>query len=528
AALVIVCGSTAWWTRGAQPSPGRPVESSAHESVTGSQRLLWGALAAVGSVMLLATTNHISHDIAVVPLLWVAPLSLYLLTFILCFAGCYPRWTSIAVMLILTAYIALDQVGVVAWVTEQLGAEVTSVSGVPENYLAALLTYLLAMTVCCMVCHGEMVRLQPPPGRLTSYYLHIAFGGALGGVAVAIGGPLLLTGHYELQIGMILCWLLLLVVLYHDPRSAWYAGHSIWTWSVASAIYCVFAFGLFFYMLKPRPGRVAVSRNFYGVLAVNEEHTDDEELHHFELVNGLILHGKQYTRQDKRHWPTTYYGPESGVGLAMAFTADRPNRRVGIVGLGTGSLAVYGTSDNYFRFYEIDENVVTFSRRYFTYLADLEQTASRPDIVMGDARVSLERELQLGQAQNFDLIVLDAFSSDAIPAHLLTLEAVAIYLQHLRDEPERQGLLAVHISNGYLDLLPVLQSVARYHDLTIAQVKSQKNDDAHVYKANWVLLSRPGGLESLLDNESSMVPVPSAGDEPVWTDDYTNILSVLE
>jgi hypothetical protein len=528
AALVIVCGSTAWWPRGAQPSDSRPVESTAHETVTGIQRLLWVALAAVGSVMLLATTNHISHDIAVVPLLWVAPLSLYLLTFILCFAGCYPRWTSITVMLILTAYIALDQVGGVVWVAKQVGAEVTSVSGVPENYLAALLTYLLAMTVCCMVCHGEMVRLQPPPGGLTSYYLHIGFGGALGGVAVAIGGPLLLTGHYELQIGMILCWLLLLVVLYHDPRSAWYAGRSLWAWSATSAIYCVFAFGLFFYMLKPTPGRVAVSRSFYGVLAVNEEHADDEDLHHFELVNGLILHGKQYTRQDKRRWPTTYYGPESGVGLAMAFTADRPQRRVGVIGLGTGSVAVYGTGDNYFRFYEIDENVVTFARKYFTYLADLEQIASRPDIVMGDARVSLERELQRGQAQDFDLIVLDAFSSDAIPAHLLTREAFAIYLQHLRDAHERQGLLAVHISNRYLDLLPVLQSVARYHDLTIAQVKSEKDDDAHVYKADWVLFSRPGGLDSLLEDESSVVPVPGAGGEPVWTDDYTNILSVLE
>nr|NIL98597.1 hypothetical protein [Planctomycetales bacterium]NIM09795.1 hypothetical protein [Planctomycetales bacterium]NIN09264.1 hypothetical protein [Planctomycetales bacterium]NIN78367.1 hypothetical protein [Planctomycetales bacterium]NIO35543.1 hypothetical protein [Planctomycetales bacterium] len=329
AALVLACGSSSWWTR-RQPPPLPPRGANpTGPAAAAMQRFLWVALAAVGALILLATTNHISHDIAVVPLLWVLPLSLYLLTFIFCFAGCYPRWTSISIMLILTTYILLDQLGTVTWVAEQLGTEVTGISGVPESYLAALLTYLLTMTVCCMVCHGEMVRLKPPPRGLTSYYLHIGFGGALGGLAVAVGGPLLLNGHYELQIGMILCWLLLLVVLYLDPASARYASRSVWACLISSALFGAFACGMFFDILKPTPGRVASARSFYGVLAVNEEYVDDEDLHHFELVHGLIVHGKQYTHPDKRRWATTYYGPLSGAGLAMEWTADRPARRIG-------------------------------------------------------------------------------------------------------------------------------------------------------------------------------------------------------
>ncbi|NIP85542.1 MAG: hypothetical protein GTO03_08245 [Planctomycetales bacterium] len=462
------------------------------------------------------------------PLLWVAPLSLYLLTFILCFAGCYPRWTCIIAMLLLTSYLALDEGGGVAWLAEQLDVEVIEVSGVPDNFLAALLTYLLTMTVCCMVCHGELVRLQPPPAGLTSYYLHLSLGGALGGVAVAVGGPLLLNGYYELPLGMLLCWTLLLVVLYHDPACRWYAGQARWTWSLTLLIYATFALGLGYQLLKPTSGRVAVSRSFYGVLEVYEEDVEDEDGHHFELVHGLIMHGKQYTRQDKRRWPTTYYGEQSGVGLAMHYTADRPHRRVGVVGLGTGSLAVYGTAGDDFRFYEIDSEVVAFCRQYFTYLDDLQSQGARLDIILGDARVSLEREAERGDRQNFDLIVLDAFSSDAIPAHLLTLEAFACYLDHLRDEPGRQGLLAVHISNRYLDLLPVLQSAARHYHLTIAQVQSEEDDQLHLSEADWVLVSRPGGLDVLLDQEASAEPVPGTGDQPVWTDDYTNLWSVLE
>ncbi len=530
--FLIASGSSAWWKQDSYQSNDVPQAAATSDDATipGVQRFLWIALAAIGSVMLLATTNHICHDIAVVPLLWVVPLALYLLTFILCFADCYPRWTSIAIMVILTSYIALDQAGAIELLSERLGTEVISISGVSDHFLAALTTHLFAMTVCCMVCHGEMARLKPPPRLLTSYYLHISFGGALGGLAVAIGAPLLLTGLYELPIGMILCWLLLLLVLYHDTSTRWYGGRSVVVWVCTSLIYCLFAFTLFFHMLKPRPDRVAVARNFYGMLSVYEEDNDDPDHHHFRLVNGLILHGKQYVREDKRSWPTTYYGAATGVGLAMELTQSRPQRRVGMVGLGTGTLAVYGEDDDYFRFYEIDENVVAFARNtdYFTFLSDYQDRVGPPDIIAGDARVSLEREIDRGQLQEFDLLVLDAFSSDAIPAHLLTLEAVDVYLKHLVDKPDRQGILAVHISNRYLDLLPIVQSAAARYDLTIVQIKSSEDKSKHVYTADWVLLSRPGGLSELLKTDPAAVPVPGDGDEPVWTDDYTNIFSVLE
>jgi hypothetical protein len=529
APAVIACGSVVWWWPRRRPEPAGPESergSAAAGGIAGWQRVLWTSLAAVGSMMLLATTNHITHDIAVVPLLWVVPLSLYLVTFILAFTGrTYPRVAWIAAMMLVTAFIAIDQSGITKSLGNLVGIKVLRFSGVAHNYLGALALYLFAMFACCMVCHGELARLKPPPAQLTSFYLYIAFGGALGGSAVALGGPLLLTGHYELSIGMVLCWLLVLIILCNDPRGRLYGGRPAWAWSVLSMGYGLFTFTLLYHAFNHGSERIAVSRNFYGVLAVNEEDADSPDDHCFELVNGLILHGVQWNREDKRRWPTTYYGRKSGIGLAMNFTKRRQKRRIGIVGLGSGTMAAHGQTGDYLRFYEIDPDVVEFSDKYFSYLRD---TPARHDIALGDARISLEQELRRAAPQEFDVLVLDAFTSDAIPVHLLTREAFGVYLQHLRDDTDRQGIIAVHISNRYLNLLPVLQSAAGWYDLDVAQVNSAADKKEHAYYTDWVLMSRPGGLRHLIEDEPTLVPADPLGNEPEWTDDFSNIWSVLE
>ncbi len=552
AALVVMCGGVYWWSRRSSHvlvidakndglgSISKPSASATDGENHGNRslpqdtsislvnRLLWIGLAATGSILLLATTNHICHDVAVVPLLWIAPLSIYLLTFILCFSGHgYPRRLFIVAMMLSTGYIVLDKTGGVGWLNERLGLGLTSVTGVPDNYMAALAVFLLAMFSCCMVCHGELWRLKPAPARLTSFYLHVSFGGAVGGILVGIGAPLLLNEYHEMSIGIILCWFLALAVVFIDRTSALYNGRPTWAWSILGALFCGLVGGLVGDALDHSPGRVARSRNFYGVLTVNAHETKNIDDYHLTMVNGLILHGLQYLEDDRRHKPTTYYTDVSGVGLAMRYTADRPNRHVAVVGLGTGTLAVHAKAGDLIRFYEIDPDVVDFAKRFFTYLDDTEADC---EVVLGDARISLERELETSGSHRFDVLILDAFSSDAIPAHLLTREAMGTYLGHLVDDPGRQGILAVHISNRYLNLLPITRALARSLDLDLASISTSADEDTDAYAATWILMSRRGGLQQIVEGEDYVDLKADDGSKklPLWTDDYTNILGVLD
>ena len=431
---------------------------------------LWLLLPACASTLLLATTNKMCQDVAVIPFLWVLPLALYLLSFILCFDS--PRWYkrlpyTLALILLL---------GAVCWVLPQQ-------SDIP--LLLVLAIYSAALFVCCMICHGELYRLRPEPDRLTSFYLLIAAGGALGGLFVAVIAPLVFNSYAELPWGLFGCGLLLLVTCARDPAPA---SSTRWRWLASLGVgVVVLGVALLWQSHKFAKTRVLMSRNFYGVLSVSEELKDSPDWHHFALFHGQTLHGLQFVHPIGATWPTAYYTDNSGVGLAV-FSLPKGDRRMGLVGLGVGTLAAYARTNDYLHFYEIDPEVLRVATNRFTYLAHCK---GKVECTLGDARLSLERE----PSQQFDLLALDAFSGDAIPVHLLTREAFAMYDRHLKTN----GVIAVHISNKSLDLEPVLANVARECHYHMAVIESNTDAAPPVLEAHatWVLLTRNQDLPRL-------------------------------
>ena len=403
-------------------------------------KAVWVALAACGSALLLSITNHISQNLAAIPLLWIVPLSLYLLTFILCFAerGWYRRGLFLRLLALTLAAMAL--------------ALAPSQTNLPYDVLIPL--FCLGLFACCMVCHGELSRLKPHPAHLTSFYLLISFGGALGAVFVALIAPRVFSGYYELPWALGFCAVLIQVVLYRDAEFA--AGTRFRKPIFASAAVLLIALCTTLYVNARRNIARAhvLVRNFYGVLRVEDRVLPrsvpseddrsqplDADPRYRDLINGTIEHGVQFLSGGRRLETTTYYAPNSGVGLAIQVAGRRGPVKIGIIGLGAGTIAAYGRPGDQYIFYEINPLVLELANNQFSFL---RQSSASVNVVLGDARLSLEREAQ----QQFDVLAVDAFSSDAIPIHLLTREAFALYLGHIKPS----GLIAVHVSNKYLDL----------------------------------------------------------------------------
>lgn len=475
--------------------------------------LLWLALTACGSVVLLATTNQMCQEVAVVPFLWVLPLALYLVTFIICFDG--PRWyrrSWYGVFLVLAV----------------VGATIVLFQGVSVDLWLQIVAYSAVLFACCMVCHGELVRLKPAPRYLTGFYLAVALGGALGGAFTTLLAPLLFTAYWEYHVGLVACCGLLLVVVYRDRCWPLYGGRPRWAWAILLLALAGLAAGLVTQaVLDSRSGLVRL-RSFYGVLQVIRRlDVDNQDLPYLMLRHGRISHGFQYLQAEQRGWPTSYYGPHTGVGLAIrhhprrASGGHRGHLRIGVVGLGVGTLAAYGRPGDLVRFYEINPEVVRLSQEHFTYRKD---SPAKVEVVLGDARVSLERELRHGRPGRFDVLVVDAFSSDAIPVHLLTRECFQVYRDHLRQD----GILAVHVSNRYLDLGPVVRRQAAELAQQAVLVDSDDDDPWGVHAANWVLVT---GNRRFLDTpavHSAVDPWPDQGPLPAaWTDDFSNLFKVL-
>jgi hypothetical protein len=279
-----------------------------------------------------------------------------------------------------------------------------------------------------------------------------------------------------------------------------------------------------------RMGARQVVRNFYGVLTLLEENEEEPEQHLYRLRHGRITHGLQYQSAAKRHWRTAYFGAQSGFGLAVhtlrqQIVSAAPARglRIGLIGLGVGTMATYATTGDCLRIYEINPAVVAMSKGAhpaFTYYQDCPATK---EIVLGDARLSLERELQQNQHQRFDLFAIDAFNSDSIPVHLLTREAMGVYLEHL----EPSGVVAFHITNQYLDLKPVVYGLAANYQMM--KVTISTHGDSSTWNSDWVLLSRDEKLlrDPLIWGLSQIRPSRS---KPtiLWTDNFSNLLSCLK
>jgi hypothetical protein len=549
------------------------------------QYLLWLLLPACASVLLLATSNHLSQNVAAIPFLWVLPLSIYLLTFILCFegSGWYMR----------NPYLYLLAIGLAAMA---YGDGVDATGNIPIKILVPL--FAMGLFTCCMVCHGELARLKPHPRYLTHFYLMISAGGALGGLLVGFVAPHVFPALYELQIGLGLCAVLTLVVLAGDEEYAWFRqllppGQSIAAAAVAAmggAVAYAFRGQLMgtgnLIMNKLRKGWEApdgfmtdvalvtlavgavllltamrglklrgkltgltvevltltligylafqvrmltadyrlTARNFYGALKVRDSGSATDFDATRGLTHGTINHGEQFLNPARRDLPTTYYGPNTGVGVAIREKGKTKAIRVGVIGLGTGTLAAYGREGDYFRFYEINPMVLRLARTEFTFLNDCK---AKLDVAMGDARLSLENEAAKGIDEHFDVLAVDAFSSDSIPVHLLTKEAMGVYRKHLSPD----GVLAVHISNRYLDLQPVVRGLAQDSGLSARVVDTDDDESQDVFGATWVLLTSPGpgGTSGLgPEEEKSSAEIQSKRTVPLWTDDYSNLFKILK
>jgi tetratricopeptide (TPR) repeat protein len=494
------CGLKAWKAAaGPKPETASSV-STPPANASLAVRALWVALPACASVLLLSITNKVCQDVAVIAFLWVLPLAAYLLSFIICFDR--PSWYRrfpFAVALVLA-----------------LGSIAYTLTGGGMSVPLQITVYLAGLFISCMVCHGELYRLKPDPAHLTSFYLLISAGGALGGILVAVIAPLVFTDYFELHWGLLLCGVLFLLVVLRERQpiklatlpAPWVAG----CFGVAALAVVLWIDAHQFASV-----RVVRTRNFYGVLNVYRHVNQDPTLTLVELMHGRMAHGMQFEHPTRAKWPTLYFSPESGVGRAIAAVGGE-RRRIGIVGLGAGTLATYAQPGDVLRFYEINPEVERVARQYFTFLKDCPGETS---VVLGDARLSLEREVP----QNFDLLILDAFNSDSVPMHLLTREAFALYRRHLKDD----GAIAVQVSNMSVNLEPVVANLARefgYHSAVIEN--RDKRGEWWVLPSTYVLLSRNAEfVRKCTSTPGVRAPRPAAFAVRLWTDDFSALFPVL-
>ena len=503
--FILLCGFTAFKS-GNAPVLVQEIDESAAEKPGARQYALWVALPACASVLLLAVTNHLSQNVAAIPLLWVLPLSLYLLSFILCFEGSGWYWRSVYIPLLGIALYAMSS-GLAGW------------DKAPITILVAL--YSLGLFTCCMVCHGELVRLKPHPKYLTHFYLMISAGGALGGLLVGLVAPRVFHAFYELQLGLVACAALTWVVLWMDKELQWFRqwGYAVAVVTLAGAV----ALGVYLgkQTRDSEQGSRLLVRNFYGALKVKDSGPPTDLEATRSLTHGTINHGEQFLNIVRRDLPTTYYGPKTGIGVAIrAKQKTGKALRIGVIGLGTGTVAAYGRLGDYVRYYEINPLVLGIAHKQFTFLDDCK---CKVEVAMGDARLSLERELQQGHPENFDVLAVDAFSSDSIPVHLLTREAMQLYFKHLQPD----GILAVHISNRYLDLAPVVQGEAAATNHLARIVDTDDDDTQDVFGATWVLVvnPQPGFPIEVWNNSDKLA---STRKIRLWTDDYSNLFQILK
>ena len=472
---------------------------------TAKTYVMWLLLPAMTSVMLLAITNHLSQNVAAIPFLWVLPLTIYLLTFILCFEG--EGWYRRNPYLQLLA-VALGSV------TYAVSIDMTG--SVPIKIMLPL--FAMGLYTFCMVCHGELARLKPDPKYLTHFYLMMAAGGALGGLLVGLMAPHFLNALYEVPVSLVACAALVSYVLRQDAELKWIRR---WPGVVVSVALTLTLAGFVGWQIKQMvSGSRVLVRNFYGGLKVRDTGAPGSLWATRTLTNGTINHGEEYLHIARRDLATTYYGPNTGIGIAIREKQKAGAVRIGVIGLGTGTTAAYGRLGDYIRYYEINPLVLELAKKEFFFLADCK---GKLEVAMGDARLSLERELQEGHAQNFDVLAVDAFSSDSIPVHLLTKEAMELYFRHLRPD----GILAVHISNRYLDLQPVLEGEANATQKIARLVDTEEDDTQDVFGATWVLITSPatGFTGEIL---SSSTVLDSKRTVRLWTDEYSNLFQILK
>jgi len=489
--FVLVVGALSYRAR---DEGGIEVHASTTEKPSPALRILWIILSGTASLFLLSVTNQVSQEVAVIPFLWIVPLAIYLLSFILAFSD--SRWYNRRIYAVLFSLASLAML----WALISVGT---------LNVFIQITIYNLLFFFASMICHGELYRLRPHADHLTSFYLMVSLGGAAGGIFVNLVAPFIFTGYWEFYLAWLLTVILLDVMLWPG-----FSGQVKLQSHVMSASFLIGVLVLSF-GLNNNEHALFVERNFYGVIRVR-----DWEGKENSMIHGMTVHGIQYL--DDRAHPTTYYVKDSGVGLVLL---NHPNRgqgmRVGVLGLGAGTLATYAQDGDTYRYYEINPVVVRLAEGeggFFTFLQDSKADTT---VVLGDARISLEQE----QPQDFDVLVLDTFSSDSIPVHLVTKEAFALYLDHLKAD----GIIAAHISNRHLDLRPVFWQLAQEFGLDIVQVNRPASSGRDTFPSEWVLLTRNSKLLEIPAIQSQATSFDGYSTSiKLWTDDYSNLFQILK
>jgi hypothetical protein len=492
-------------------------------SPTTTLYILWIALAACATILLMAMTNELTQEIAVIPFLWVLPLAVYLLTFILAFSGgiLYHRLIYLSLFFVLT-------------IGTRLLIQVPS-----SNLAVEIFVFLLLLFISCMLLHNELYKLRPHARFLPSFYLMVAVGGAIGGIIVTLIAPLIFsTGYWELQWGLIASGLLMVIIIIREQKRAptnrprkkeaqsgsWRHLLTPWTISLGLLILLQIIY-LINYMNAISANSLLSRRNFYGVLRVWELYEEEPALLAYQLAHGQTAHGFQFDAQQIRSIPTTYFTEQSGVGIAFLNHPKRPDPiRVGGLGLGIGVIASYGQEGDVFRFYEVNPDVIDIAEGNAGYFSFLTDSLASIEVLPGDARVSLEEELLDGGSQNYDLLVLDTFSGGSIPLHLLTKEAFDIYLQHLNEG----GIIAINVSNNYFDLPQAVFKLAEAFDLSAVLIED-RGDGLQSYDSIWVLLAREPEALQLPAIAVRRSPSPDVPENfRLWTDNFSNLFQIVK
>ena len=478
----------------------------------------WFLFPAMASVMFLAITNYLCQDVAVIPFLWISPLAIYLLSFILCFD--HPRWynrrffASLSVLGI--TYISLLYYRDIAdiFLFNPIGLE-NLLTDLYDNMLLRFVVALGVLFSICMMCHGELTRCKPEAGRLTQFYLSISVGGALGGLFVSVVCPLVFTGYVEYHLGLVAAFLIAAVILIKEVIGKGSLKQACITLLVGLA--AGLNVGAQWDILQV--DRIAASRNFYGTLRVVQKDELGVMPAQRRLVHGRIIHGVQLADTGQHGTPTSYYNAESGVATTLKLMHEREAIHVGVVGLGVGTLVTYGREDDQYTFFEINPAVVDYANEHFTFLS---KTKAQINTIVADGRLGLESL----DEEVLDLLVIDAFSSDSIPAHLLTVEAMEIYQRVVKDD----GLIALHLSNNHLNLLPVVVNAADHLRLAVRAFKTPGNPEVAADNALWVIVGEDQNVMQQLRTMGVGGYTPSVQDAkhvPLWTDKYSSLWHVL-
>jgi len=482
--------------------------------------LLWLALSAVGVILLVSITNAMTQNIPPVPFLWILPLSLYLLTFIISFHSpkWYVRWYWY-ILFVLSSFAGLLMFFI----------------GSQFDILSQILIYSGILLSSCMICHGELVKLKPSTNRLTLFYLNMSLGGFLGSAFVAFSAQRFFTQFLEFPIALVLVFVLLGLSIYLiKTHSATYFksdannsyqnnsnNHSDKATTLIASSCGVFAvllvLGFVSLNQQFKQNTVELSRNFYGLLSVKDVEVNG--LVERRLIDGTTSHGTQSQNKNLAHIPMSYYRENTGVALALQHLFLTPTINVGLIGLGAGTLATYGRRGDDYTFYELNPNVERIAHEHFTYI---KQSRANVNVVLGDGRVALQKELDNGNVNNFDVLVIDAFSGDSVPAHLLTVEAFTLYFKHLKAE----GIIAIHVSNSHLDLTALVKGLAKNAGYSALYFKT-KATDKEVTQTEWIIATN----NQLFIKNNKVKRLQSqwpSTNELVWTDNYSNLLSVLK